>query len=1111
MSDSGIPPTVTRVELLDFRERHWRRRLDMGSIAAEALDHVAKPHREQALEVLGHLYQQQPDPFHRSLVLRRWPSVHVVATSGVAADHYESGTFWPKLISLLGVQGAQGFHREWGEAFLTNLQRLGLPTFDGADDDAGSKYVGRILMHSGMPTYCLRDFYRVIGERRAKVTGLEPEEFVSWASSRARQKQLYNVDRPVDRFLQYGGDFAVDVTGRAFDLLDAVAAGGDGSDVPLPERFRDVAIQLRADGGVLSVQRRISWPGATADQHPRLIVDPFGQGLILRLPAVGDAPDGSAVWLVGLDGMTQRVATRALFPGLNEPAPQTDVPIVGPVRTASAALLGREHLQAVMTVVDDKDPLLAFGEDGVLLPAGLPLTGRPTWLLFPGEPDDLQLAGEGRLLSESPLPPGWSGWCLALIDLDDVSSLFVGATGRLREVRNQASARVVADEPVRGVRTSSGLPVVSGIPTIQLPAQLGEADWDVTLLDASGDVIGRWKNDGHDSDPNSIWDAVPRPAVGTFTIRVRGPWGRGATRALTVIEGLDIAFNPPWRRFVEGGLQPCVARVNVLEGMQTSRPTIEFPEADRESYVSCGAHNDFRTLVVTPPHMTIAYQSAEATTSPSVRPLRLFREDVTDDPGTLILDVGTAADPKLHFLASQHTVQVIEATAGRSGIYRFGLSKLVDTLSSYPQGQLALESGGGLVVATIRPRRLISDVMLADEALEFSDCVEIDGLTALVYSTRAPWRDPAYLPVAAGRAVLPPWLVNAGPIRVLVRLEDPWAPLPVPEWPAAGKSRLVEAEGYPVHDDPEATAVSAFLAGEGDVPAGASDLARLWSVRGLLGGLALGDRVREVAAAVDAAVHAQPRAALLSLTASRAPSASIPALLIRAGLAWANLEEAHDDTPPSWTPRNALPSALLSAADAYWSQDEVAAAMEVCGDVVADLLSGTDPFANAGHLDASAEVFDSQAAMREEFVRQTALVPTGLLTGDSRVIAAMEFVKQRREPRLEWLIKNAHKVVDETERMLRILDDPVGQAAFNARRHLAATGGWRVVPAVSLGLALAARHAARGNATAAGWLPRQSRIWADLATVAPQMVTIDLIVAELLVASSVAKTQEQDT
>jgi hypothetical protein len=91
--------------------------------------------------------------------------------------------------------------------------------------------------------------------------------------------------------------------------------------------------------------------------------------------------------------------------------------------------------------------------------------------------------------------------------------------------------------------------------------------------------------------------------------------------------------------------------------------------------------------------------------------------------------------------------------------------------------------------------------------------------------------------------------------------------------------------------------------------------------------------------------------------------------------------------------------------------------------------------------------------------------------------------------------------------MVRILAEPVTQALFDARRHPTATGSWRVVPSISLGLALVARHAARGHQMAAGWLPRQSRVWADLASVVPQMVTIDLIVAELVVASSTNRTQ----
>lgn len=1107
MSEVESSRTVTRTELLDMREQQWRGRLDLVSLAAEALDEIAVSHREQALSALGDLYRREYASAARGRVLRKWPSVHVLATTGVAADHYESGTFWPKLISLLGIYGDQAFHREWGEAFLANLSRLRLPTFED-DDDAGTKYVGRILMHSGMPTYCLRDFYRVVGERRSKVAGLQPDEFVSWAAARSAQRQLYNVDRPVARFLQYGGDYAVDVTSRAFDLLDAVAAGGDGSDVLLPERFKLVARQLHSEGGVIQIRQRYGRGGGDADQKPALVVDPFGQGLVLRLPAVGDAPDGSAIWLVGLDGATQRVATRALFPGLNEPAPQTAVPILEPIRSATAALLGREHLQATLTVVDEKDPLLAFGEDGQLLPAGLPLPGRPTWLLFPGDPDALHVVGDAPVVSESPLPPGWSGWCLVLLDLERASQVSLGDGGRMRGIRSQAAARVLAEEPLRGVRTSTGYPVVDAVPTVHLPEQLGEASWDVSLLDGSGDLVARWRSGGSESDPNSVWKSVPRPVVGTFTVRVRGPWGRGASRTLTVIEGLEVSFNPPWRRFVAGGgLQPCAAQLKAPDAGHASRTSIEFAENDRETYVRVGAHNDFRTLVVTPPHMTVAYQSAETTSGPSVKPLRLFREDISADPGFLVLDIGTSADPRLHFISGSGVVQTIDPGAGRAGTYRFGLSKLVDTLATYPQGQLALDDAGALVVAMVRPRRLFDEVSVVDGGLQFSNCVDVEGLTALVYATRAPWRDPIAVQITAGRAQLPSSHVDAGPLRVMVRIEDPWAPSPIPDWPEAGTSRLIESAGYPHDEEPEATAVSAFLAGQGDLSPQTSDLTRLWTVRGLVPGLSLGERIRDVAEAIDTAVHADPRSALLSITSSRAPTELIPSLLISAGLTWSNLVAAHHDKPPPWSVRSALPSTLLSAADSNWSEEEIEAASEVCGDVVTELLSGTDPFAGAGRLDVSADLFDSQPLMREEFVRQTGLVPTGLLSGDSRVLAAMEFVKQRRDPRIQWLTKNAHRVISEAERLIRIIDDPIAETAVNARRDLRVTGGWSVVPAISLAFSFASRHAARGNVVAAGWLPRQSRVWTDLALVVPQMVTIDLILAELLVAST-AKNQE---
>jgi len=1109
--EGGAPPeVVTPQGLLDRRERVWAHRLSTVSLAAEYP--VDPDFREQTLECLGMLYRRESDSRARARVLRRWPAVHVLATTGVATDHYVAATFWPKLTKVIGTSLDQAGTKEWGEAFLDNLSTLGLPTFD-ASDDAGTKYVGRILMHSGMPTLCLADFYRLISERRNKVAGLNAADFVAWASARAAQKQLHDVAKPVGRFLQYGDEFAVDVTERAFDLLDVIAAGGDGIDVPLPDRFRRIAVEVYAQGKIRPVSRRSIRTGGEADQQPRLIVDPFGQGLVLRLPAVGDAPDGSAIWVVGLDATSHRVATRPLAPGLNEPAPQTDLALAAPARIATVAMAGREDLTVTMNVVDESDPLLAFGEDGVRLPTGMPLPGRPTWLLFPGDPAKLEAEG-AAVLSESPLPPGWSGWSLLLVDLEKCQSVRVlhdDHDYRSHGVRKYAAARVIADDPVRGVRTSTGLPVISSLPTVQLPDELGEANWEVALLDGTQQLVARWVSGGEDHDPNSIWDAVQRPVVGAFSVRVRGPWGRGTTRSVYITEGLQVSFNPPWRRFVARGLQPCKAKIVLADGVSTPRAEFNYDESDLESYVRVGSHGQHTTLVVTPPHMSIAYQSASSTTAPSIKPLRLFQEDILEDPGTLILDIGESASPVLNVVVSAGAVQEVTPGAGRNGVYQFNLAKTVDTLTTHPHANLALDAGGELVVGHIRPRSLFSGVELVDGTLEFDDCVDVEGLTALVYAVRAPWRAAVALPVVAARSELPEHLRGSGPLLVILRIEDPWVPEPVPAWPAIGSSVLVKADGYPRDGDADETALSAYLAGEGELPAEVVDFTRFWTIRSLVGGLALEDRARDVTKGIDAAIYGDPRPALIALTASGVPDRSIPALIVRTGLAWAELADAHDDEPPKWTGRGALPAALVSAADLDWSEDEVLAAIDVCGTAARDLIEGRDPQAKSGRLDDSADLFDKMPGLRDSFVRQAGLVPSGLLSGDARVIASMEFIKRRHDPELSLISKNAHKLLEESVRMLRILDDPRATAAFEARRHPTRVGGWRVVPEISLALALAARHAARGHVVARNWLNAKQRIWGDLALAVPQMVTTDLLIAELLVASSFAPAEETST
>jgi hypothetical protein len=1082
-------------ELLDACERQWRARAELVSLAAETLDEIPVERREEALEEMGRRFKRLWPGMAAQQLLRRWPTVHVLSTTGVAAEHYSKGTFWPKLARILDVANTQQFQNAWGEAFLDNLNKLSLPTFD-ADDDTGSKYVGRILLHSGMPTYCLTDFFRLLSQRRSRIPGLTPEDFVSWAAAKAEGSGFTDVNKPVQRFVRYGDEFAVDVADRAFELLDAVRGGASGDDGLLPRRFWAVARKMHENEGFDPVAEGGSTGRTTAAVRPRLVVDPFGQGLLLRLPPVGDAPDGRAVWVVALDGDVQRVATESLWPGSTEPAPQTDVAVTRPIRTASIALAGREHLQFPMMVVDDQDPLLAFGEDGEFIAPSLPLPAAKTWLLFPGDPQALTIAGSHASATESPLPPGWSGFCLLQVDLSDATAVTI--SGATRTVRKFESARIETSDAVRGVRTTSGLPVFAALPIISVPASMVNADWEVTLHDGEGAVISRRKVSGTD-DANQVWDNVPRPLVGTYSIRVRGPWGRGATRSLALVEGLSLSFTPNWRRFVTGGLQPCSGRVHVAAGAGLSAQDLAFGERDREHTLRVSAHANSLSLVVSPPHMSVAYQSVESSISPSVRPLSLTREEIIEHPGEIVLDVGAAAEPVLHVIAKDQVVQTVASRLARAGVYRFGLAQITDTLRDYPQLTLALNAGGELAISTVRPKSLFTGIELEGNELRFGDCVEVDGLTAHVFALRAPWRQPTSLPVENGRAQLPEWLVGAGPLRVIARIEDPWVPLPAPSWLQAGAASYVEADGWVIDDDQEEQAISRFLAGLTPLPTEIRDLSRLWTVRAMLLRLALGSRMDEVANDIDEVVYYHPTAALASLSESEVPIDLIASLMVRSGLAWANLADAHENTVPPWTVRGALPAALLSAADSLWSDDEIEAAITVCGDSVDGILDGHDPNAEQGQINEAAEVFDKVPEIREPMVRAAGLVPQGLLSADSRVLAAMEFVENRRHPWLLGLVNNADKVLKEAKTLMRVIGDSDTQAAFEARLHPTRTGGWRVVPAISMAYALAARHASRGHLEATKWIAKQKRLWADLAEVAPQLATIDLIIAELTV------------
>lgn len=1099
---AGEQRSVTRSELLRIREDEWRRRLVPGSLVAEYTRASAQD-TEQALGALGHVLSRTVSR-DRYLLLRRYPAVQVLATSRVATEHYDHGTFWPALCRLAGVPNDGPTQKEWGTAFIDNLRTLDLPTFEDASD-SGARFVGRILMHSGVPTYCLGDYYRVVSERRRAVPGLDPGQFVEWAVERVSHDRLRDVDKPVQRFLRYGGEFALDVTDRVFELLDIVSTGGSGDEVPLPARFAEAAKWLRDHEGIDAASH--VGRGRQAAAQPHLHLDPYGRGPVLRLPSVGDTADGTVTWVVTMDGREERVTSTALWPGFHEPAPQVDVPIARPVRAAVAALPGHEDLSYMVPVVDDTDPLLAFEEDGRALRTTVPLPGATVWLLFPGSTDVIRAEGDVSIIASGVLPPGWSGWSLVLVDLASVSSLQIDAGAR-HVVRSGAEARIVMPEPVQAVRSLDGEPIFAAFPRVALPAGV-DVEWSASVQDDEGAVLVRRTVRTADDSAN-LWSELPRPFSGRLTVKVRGPWGRGASRRFTIIENLGVEATPAWRRMTGRGLIPASVTVRTPaeftagpEQMHLTSRTVTQP-----LIVDCGSES--MRLTVEVPHMSVSHVCDDHVSAPSVTSLRLFTEDLLDDPGSIVLDVGAEAEPLLHVLTPEGSLQLVGPKGGvRGQAYRFDLREITDTLAASRSLRLSLDREGALVIATVRPRQLFSAVRMDGPQLVFDDCANIEGLTALCYSTLAPWRTAVSVPVRDGQAELPSSLIDVGPLLVSVRIDDPWVPEPIPAWPGSRSSMFVGGPGLPRDGDATEVALTNALAGVEELPASFVADSRAWDSLDRLWALGLGDGAGEVRRQLRKALQATPQSSLVALIASSASVDRMPFLVLRSGLAWeASADLGSGDGTSVWSRRSAVPLALLGAWDAK-DEDAFDSIVAVCGDDVRDVAMGTDPHAAAGRFDATIDLLAKMPQdVRESIVASAAFVPRGLLHQDSRALAAYQLFNRRDDNDLRWLRSRVKTLLHDLEVVLRSCGFEAGFQAVQARRHPTMDHGWRILPSWSIGMALTARLAAHGGLPADSLSMESVRAWEDLAEVVPDLVSIDLILAEFLVRAHFPSHQE---
>jgi len=403
----------------------------------------------------------------------------------------------------------------------------------------------------------------------------------------------------------------------------------------------------------------------------------------------------------------------------------------------------------------------------------------------------------------------------------------------------------------------------------------------------------------------------------------------------------------------------------------------------------------------------------------------------------------------------------------------------------------------------------IRDLTIRD--LTISDGAQAGGLAAALYLARAPWRAPVVVPVPADGVVkLPPGVCEAGPLLVQLRAEDPRTVTNWPDWPGRAAFTCA-APGIPASADHEEDALVRFLAGQRDLPARPRQVERLWRLIYIAGDLIAAGAPADLRERCSAVLRNQPGLALTGLLDARLGAAACVVGLISTGLAAAR-PVMMDDMRVAELLWGVVPAAAavlssrLLAGPSCPDEDPAAVVMEAalarCGPSLDAVLRGADdPHAQVGRFGPDAERM-AAADLLEAERPPAAVVPQPLLDADTRAVAATQLFGARRTPELARAAQDATSVVRSAERLVAASPYRRAVAQIADRRDPGGKGGWLALPAMSASLALVARISARGDEDCRSFERAWRARWTDLARQAPDLTSIDLVLAEALIAAA---------
>ena len=493
-----------------------------------------------------------------SILARTYPVCLAVYLVSKGIYGYESGDYWSGVFNETGLIGISAQTR-LGQFFEEFLRHKNLPTFPGV---GGHRYVTIILLHGGIPNYSLRDFFAYFLHHlisHTYSTSVDANDLIAeWLFDTSRAA---SADKPIRRFLEHGGNFALDFVNRCLEMALYYAEHKQlpfdefGLPYRVVETYREWTTDQ--DRNISKRQSRLRLV------RPEIMLDPWSNSPVADLPLQIlplNLNITNGQWILRKIHSDQVIAMLPLRPRWGEAGWETE-PYQVELQDPEDYSIALETEHGVLHSWRFQcgaagQSLLAFdAESGSLITLRDTLPAKRLWLLYPRE-QILQVTG-GTKYEEFPrLAQAWSRYKVEGWDLSAADTLVIGDTSFPIEPDPAKLQSYLQGYEVPGLNYDAGQPILfaGDLPDLFIPLpphrdpSIEAKRWRMIVRDdehhlvvalSLAEMSYRLEEEAIKISLQSL-GLLENQRWGVFDISLRGPLGRDTTFFIGIVPLLQI-------------------------------------------------------------------------------------------------------------------------------------------------------------------------------------------------------------------------------------------------------------------------------------------------------------------------------------------------------------------------------------------------------------------------------------------------------------------------------------------------------------------------------------------------------------------------------------------